>query len=108
MKKTIQATSKSHKWPCGEMFKVRRFLDAGGRTRFQIVRKQVSPMLISKRAIKAIANDEYTATASDAGLWGDRYYYLSIRSPFGRAVYWRERQRAVSIAKSIMRELKIK
>ena len=102
MKKIIQATSNFYKWPGCETFRVQRFIDAGWRTRFQIVRnrRRAPLVLISKRAIKAMANNEYIRY----GHWDS----LQVNSPFGKTIHKCDRQQIILIAKSIMRELKIK
>ena len=109
MKKTIQATSKRHEWFCGAFFVVEKFVDAGKRTRFQIVCSR-SKVLISKRAIKAMANDEYRREHVPE-IWRVRepdWYYLRVCSPFGEIVGGSNHKQVVSIAKCIMKELKIK
>ena len=113
MKKTIRATSKTHKWVCGVSFRVEKFRDAGGHTRFQIAHKGAPLVLISKRAIKAMANDEYTASMNyryynHRDYSSCRSYSLGVHSSFGETTRTHDRQRIVSIAKCIVRELKIK
>ena len=101
IKKTIQATSKSHRWLCGVDFKVEKFIDSGGRTRFQIVCNHNKINLISKQAIKAMANNEYVKTRNSHILC------LSVASPFSEYIYNADRREVVAIAKYIVQELKI-
>ncbi len=109
MKKTIQATSKRHKWTCGSYYTVEKFIDAERRTRYQIVMdypQATDKILISKRAIKAMANNEYKTKNHDAFF---TTHILPVASPYG---YYtgNEHQRAkfVRAAKAIVRELDIK